>query len=135
MPVERRGHSGVNIWSVMLGMLWRSKRHENRTGRALDRERAARLYGGTERIASYLTEELVRQGHEVTLFASGDSTTKAEFVACSGRRFGSIPAYRSAALLHDRSIRYGVAPTSSTCCTSTSTIFIFRWFATLGRAP
>jgi glycosyltransferase involved in cell wall biosynthesis len=37
-----------------------------------------RLYGGTERIVSYLTEELVRQGHEVTLFASGDSTTSAE---------------------------------------------------------
>ena len=34
-----------------------------------------RLYGGTERIVSYLTEELVRQGHEVTLFASGDSQT------------------------------------------------------------
>ena len=31
------------------------------------------LYGGTERVVSYLTEELVRQGHEVTLFASGDS--------------------------------------------------------------
>ena len=30
------------------------------------------LYGGTERIVSYLTEELVRMGHEVTLFASGD---------------------------------------------------------------
>lgn len=36
-----------------------------------------RLYGGTERVVSYLTEELVRQGHEVTLFASGDSTTAA----------------------------------------------------------
>ena len=35
------------------------------------------LYGGTERIVSYLTEELVRQGHEVTLFASGDSLTSA----------------------------------------------------------
>jgi glycosyltransferase involved in cell wall biosynthesis len=35
------------------------------------------LYGGTERVVSYLTEELVRQGHEVTLFASGDSQTKA----------------------------------------------------------
>ncbi len=30
-------------------------------------------YGGTERVVSYLTEELVRRGHEVTLFASGDS--------------------------------------------------------------
>ncbi|WP_119271432.1 glycosyltransferase family 4 protein [Taklimakanibacter deserti] len=39
-----------------------------------------KLYGGTERIASFLTEELVRQGHEVTLFASGDSQTAAELV-------------------------------------------------------
>lgn len=36
-----------------------------------------RLYGGTERVVSYLTEELVRLGHEVTLFASGDSRTAA----------------------------------------------------------
>jgi len=43
-----------------------------------------RLYGGTERVVSYLTEELVRQGHEVTLFASGDSQTSARLVpACS----------------------------------------------------
>ena len=34
------------------------------------------LYGGTERIVSYLTEELVELGHDVTLFASGDSTTR-----------------------------------------------------------
>jgi glycosyltransferase involved in cell wall biosynthesis len=37
-----------------------------------------KLYGGTERIVAYLTEELVRQGHSVTLFASGDSQTAAE---------------------------------------------------------
>ena len=42
-------------------------------------------YGGTERIVSYLTEELVRQGHCVTLFASGDSVTQAELVPM-GRR-------------------------------------------------
>ena len=42
-----------------------------------------KLYGGTERIVSYLTEELVRQGHEVTLFASGDSVTAAELVPCA----------------------------------------------------
>ena len=36
-----------------------------------------KYYGGTERIISYLTEELVRQGHEVTLFAAGDSRTHA----------------------------------------------------------
>ena len=41
-----------------------------------------RLYGGTERIVSYLTEELVRMGHEVTLFASGDSITSAQLVGC-----------------------------------------------------
>lgn len=37
-----------------------------------------KLYGGTERIVSYLSEELVRQGHDVTLFASGDSSTSAQ---------------------------------------------------------
>lgn len=40
-----------------------------------------RLYGGTERVVSYLTEELVRQGHVVTLFASGDSRTAARLVS------------------------------------------------------
>lgn len=43
-----------------------------------------KYYGGTERVVSYLTEELVRQGHEVTLFASGDSVTQARLIApCS----------------------------------------------------
>jgi len=41
-----------------------------------------RLYGGTERVVSYLTEDLVAQGHEVTLFASGDSITAADLVPC-----------------------------------------------------
>ncbi len=41
-----------------------------------------RLYGGTERIVSYLTEELVNLGHDVTLFASGDSITAANLVPC-----------------------------------------------------
>jgi glycosyltransferase involved in cell wall biosynthesis len=42
-------------------------------------------YGGTERVVSYLTEELVRQGHQVTLFASGDSVTTAELIATRPR--------------------------------------------------
>jgi glycosyltransferase involved in cell wall biosynthesis len=42
-------------------------------------------YGGTERVVSYLTEELVRQGHEVTLFASGDSITGAMLIASCER--------------------------------------------------
>jgi glycosyltransferase involved in cell wall biosynthesis len=44
-----------------------------------------KYYGGTERVVSYLTEELVRQGHDVTLFASGDSETHARLVAGSRR--------------------------------------------------
>jgi glycosyltransferase involved in cell wall biosynthesis len=44
-----------------------------------------KYYGGTERVVSYLTEELVRQGHEVTLFASGDSVTKAHLIAACRR--------------------------------------------------
>lgn len=42
-----------------------------------------KLYGGTERVVSYLTDELVRQGHAVTLFASGDSQTRARLRAMS----------------------------------------------------
>jgi len=42
-----------------------------------------RLYGGTERIVSYLVEGMVALGHHVTLFASGDSVTTAELVPCS----------------------------------------------------
>src|SRR5947207_8706683 len=44
-----------------------------------------KAYGGTERVVSFLTEELVRQGHQVTLFASGDSVTTAELVAVCPR--------------------------------------------------
>jgi glycosyltransferase involved in cell wall biosynthesis len=40
-----------------------------------------RLYGGTERVVSHLSEELVRQGHDVTLFASGDCVTSARLIA------------------------------------------------------
>src|ERR1043166_2489203 len=51
-----------------------------------------RLYGGTERIVSYLTEELVGLGHDVTLFASGDSITSAELVPCCARALRLDPA-------------------------------------------
>jgi glycosyltransferase involved in cell wall biosynthesis len=53
-----------------------------------------RLYGGTERIVSYLTEELVRQGHQVTVFASGDSRTRAKLVACVPQALRLDPAVR-----------------------------------------
>ena len=41
-----------------------------------------RLYGGTERVDSYLTDALVNMGHDVTLFASGDSVSSANLVRC-----------------------------------------------------
>ncbi len=53
-----------------------------------------RLYGGTERIVSYLTEELVGLGHDVTLFASGDSVTSAELAPCCTRALRLDPAVR-----------------------------------------
>ncbi len=51
-----------------------------------------KLYGGAERVVSWLTEELVAEGHEVTLFASGDSETSAELVPCvpQGLRLSGI---------------------------------------------
>jgi glycosyltransferase involved in cell wall biosynthesis len=42
-----------------------------------------KLYGGTERVVSYLAEELVRLGHDVTLFATADSETSGKLVACA----------------------------------------------------
>ena len=52
------------------------------------------LYGGTERIVSYLTEALVKKGHEVTLFASGDSRTSAQLVSCTPMALRLNPAVR-----------------------------------------
>ena len=55
-----------------------------------------RLYGGTERVVFHLTEELVRLGHEVTLFASADSRTSARLVACAPRALRLDPGVRDA---------------------------------------
>jgi glycosyltransferase involved in cell wall biosynthesis len=52
-----------------------------------------KLYGGTERVVSYLTEELVRQGHEVTLFASGDSETSAKLIGPCQQELWRIENY------------------------------------------
>jgi glycosyltransferase involved in cell wall biosynthesis len=51
-----------------------------------------RFYGGSERVVSYLTEELVSQGHDVTLFASGDSITAANLVPCCTQALRLDPA-------------------------------------------
>jgi glycosyltransferase involved in cell wall biosynthesis len=61
-----------------------------------------RLYGGTERVVSYLTEEFVRQGHEVTLFASGDSVTSARLVAGCPRALWQEPGCRDTLPHHVR---------------------------------
>ena len=50
------------------------------------------LYGGTERVVSFLTEALIREGHDVTLFASGDSKTRARLIAGSRRGLRLDPA-------------------------------------------
>ncbi|HET9717156.1 MAG TPA: glycosyltransferase family 4 protein [Pseudolabrys sp.] len=53
-----------------------------------------KFYGGTERAVSYLTEELVRQGHDVTLFASTDSCTSAKLVGCCDLALRLNPAVK-----------------------------------------
>ncbi len=50
-----------------------------------------RTYGGTERVVSYLTESLVAQGHEVTLYASGDTVTSAKLRAGCPRSLRTDP--------------------------------------------
>lgn len=59
-----------------------------------------KLYGGTERVVSYLTEELVRMGHNVTLFASGDSRTSAKLEAVWPRALRLDPAIRDPVAPH-----------------------------------
>lgn len=59
-----------------------------------------KLYGGTERIVSYLTEELIRQGHEVTLFASADSSTAATLVPCAKEALRLDPDCTDTLALH-----------------------------------
>jgi glycosyltransferase involved in cell wall biosynthesis len=59
-----------------------------------------KLYGGTERVVSWLTEELITLGHEVTLFASGDSVTSAQLEAVWPRALRLDGAVRDPNALH-----------------------------------
>jgi glycosyltransferase involved in cell wall biosynthesis len=59
-----------------------------------------KLYGGTERVVSWLTEELIALGHEVTLFASGDSQTAAKLEAAWPRALRLDGAVRDPNALH-----------------------------------
>ncbi len=58
------------------------------------------LYGGTERVVATLADELVAQGHDVTLFASGDSVTSATLVPCCDRALRLNPNVRDALPYH-----------------------------------
>ena len=86
-----------------------------------------KLYGGTERVVFWLTEELVELRHEVTLFASGDSVTSATLEPCSPKalrldRDRPDPMLVYAAMSRGSPIR----PASSTWYTPTSTGFTSR---------
>jgi len=63
-----------------------------------------KLYGGTERVVSWLTEELVAQGHDVTLFASGDSVTSATLAPMREQAIRLDPTVRDPFALHYRMI-------------------------------
>jgi glycosyltransferase involved in cell wall biosynthesis len=66
-----------------------------------------KLYGGTERVVSWLAEELVRQGHKVTLFASGGSQTESDLVVCAPQslRLAGIPDHLGSTLAMLRKVR------------------------------
>src|SRR5215210_693486 len=66
-----------------------------------------KLYGGTERVVSSLTEELVAQEHDVTLFASGDSQTAAKLISCvpQGLRLAGIRDHIASHLVMLNTIR------------------------------
>jgi len=59
-----------------------------------------KLYGGTERVVSYLTEALVELGHDVTLFSSGDSQTTAKLEACWPQALRLDPTIRDTVAPH-----------------------------------
>ena len=74
----------VNLRVAVRFSVWRRRKQHMKIAQIapLIESVPPRLYGGTERIVSYLTEELVGLGHDVTLFASGDSITSANLVPC-----------------------------------------------------
>src|SRR5690606_29469781 len=86
----------VNLRVAVRFSVWRRRKQHMKIAQIapLCERVPPRLYGGTERIVSYLTEELVRQGHDVTLFASGDSITSANLVPCSETALRLDPAVK-----------------------------------------
>jgi glycosyltransferase involved in cell wall biosynthesis len=92
-----------------------------------------KLYGGTERVVSWLTEELVRQGHQVTLFASGDSKTSATLVPSifQGLRLAGIRDHTASTLVMlDQVIAVQM---NSTLSIFMSTFYNFPYFRTFSK--
>ena len=84
-PVARRGQSLYAVRPCAIISVWTICENGMKIAQVapLYESVPPKLYGGTERVVSYLTEELVEMGHEVTLFASGDSETAARLIpAC-----------------------------------------------------
>jgi len=91
------------------------------------------LYGGTERVVSYLTEELVALGHEVTLFASGDSVTSARLVPGCPRALWRDPACKETLPHHVRLLELVFRDTSRFDVVHFHTDYV--QFPLLRRAP
>ena len=72
-----------------------------------------RTYGGTERVVSYLTETLVELGHEVTLYASGDTMTQARLVACCRKSLRRDPGAGDPILIHRQMMQRVLADADS----------------------
>ena len=88
-----------------------------------------KLYGGTERVVYWLTEELVALGHDVTLFASGDSCTSAKLEAVWPRALRLDGSIRDPNALHMMMLEHvRQQADDSTCCTSISTTIRSRCF-------
>src|SRR5713101_7172848 len=79
-----------------------------------------KLYGGTERVISWLTDEMVALGHEVVLFASGDSQTSAHLESCWPRALRLDGSVRDPNALHIAMSEFANGLTISICCTSIS---------------
>ncbi len=140
MPCAKRRPDQIpgNFGTSTIFIISHSGRYkiENRADCPLDGKRPPRLYGGTERIVSYLTEELVNLGHEVTLFASGNSITAANLVPCVPQALrldasvrDTIPYYM---LMLDR-VRQ--RPVTSTSCISISINSTSRFFGRSRAVP
>ena len=108
--------------------------NENRADRTVDGEHSAKLDGGSERVVSYLTEALVALGHDVTLFASGQSITSAKLVPCCAQPLRLNPAVRDIIPYYMLFwTRFAAWRRSSTSCISTSTSSIFRSSTKIAR--